>query len=105
MIEILRKFENRAIKILRDYSILITKIYQFRVIYFNFVMCCGVSCDVDVIKQTASAQFINREVRGYINYCFKLFMIMLINNYGVKMKHFINIFCKQKHTRDDDLNI
>ena len=37
MVEFLRKFENRAIKSGRDNSILITKIYKFTVIYFNFV--------------------------------------------------------------------
>ena len=39
MVDFLRKFENRAIKIGRDNSILVTKIYQFTVIYFNFVRC------------------------------------------------------------------
>ena len=32
-----RKFENRAIKIGGYNTILITKIYKFAVIYFNFV--------------------------------------------------------------------
>ena len=41
MVEFLRKFENRAIKSGRDNSILITQIYQFTVIYFNFVLCRG----------------------------------------------------------------
>ena len=35
MVEFLRKLENRAIKSGRDNSVLITKIYQFTVIYFN----------------------------------------------------------------------
>ena len=42
MVEFLiKKFENHAIIIGRDNSILITKIYQFTVIYFNFVWCWG----------------------------------------------------------------
>ena len=41
MVEFFREFENRAIKIGRDNSILITQIYQFTVIYFNFVRCWG----------------------------------------------------------------
>ena len=41
MVELLRKFENREIKIGRDNSIRITKIYQFTVIYFNCVECWG----------------------------------------------------------------
>ena len=41
MVGFLRKFENRAIKIGRDNSILTTKIYKFSVIYFNFVQCRG----------------------------------------------------------------
>ena len=40
MVEFLKKFENRGIKIARVNSILITKIYQFTVIYF-FVPCWG----------------------------------------------------------------
>ena len=39
MVEFLRKFENLAIKVFRVNSILIIKIYQFTVIYFNFVRC------------------------------------------------------------------
>ena len=38
MVEILRKFENHAIKSGGHGSILITKIYQFTAIYFNFVL-------------------------------------------------------------------
>ena len=41
MVEFLRKFENRGIKIARVNSILITKIYKFTVIYFNFVQGWG----------------------------------------------------------------
>ena len=45
---IYQKIENHAIKICRDNSILITKIDQFTVIYFNFVQCRGsVRCDID----------------------------------------------------------
>ena len=61
MVKFLRKFENRAIKIGRDTSI-ITQIYQFTVIYFNFVQCWRVRCDVDIVKLNASAQPIYREV-------------------------------------------
>ena len=41
MVEFLRKFENLTIKIGLDNSILITKIYQFTAIYFNFGLCWG----------------------------------------------------------------
>ena len=41
MVEVLRKLGNHAIKSGRDNSIFITKIYQFTVIYFNFVRCWG----------------------------------------------------------------
>ena len=41
MVEFLRKVENHAIEIGRDNLILITKIYQFIAIYFNFVWCWG----------------------------------------------------------------
>ena len=41
MVEFLRKFENCAIKSGRDDLILIIKIDQFTVIYFNFVWCWG----------------------------------------------------------------
>ena len=61
MVEFLRKFENRAIKISRDNSIRITKIHHFTVIYLNFVRFGG-PCDVDIFKLTASAQSIYREV-------------------------------------------
>ena len=67
MVEFLRKFENHAIKIRRDNSILITKICQFIVIYFNFCTAIGVRCDVDIFKLTASAQSIYREVYDWIN--------------------------------------
>ena len=66
MVEFLRKFENRAIKIDRDNSILITQIYQFTVIHFNFLRCWGVRCDVGIFKLTASGQSIYREV--YVRY-------------------------------------
>ena len=41
MVEFLRKFENHIIKIARVNWILIIKIYQFTVIYINFVLCWG----------------------------------------------------------------
>ena len=41
MVEFPRKFEIHDIKIAQVNSILITEIYQFSVIYFNFVRCCG----------------------------------------------------------------
>ena len=40
MVEFHKKIESRAIKGGHN-SILITKIYQFTVIYFNFVWCWG----------------------------------------------------------------
>ena len=51
MVEFPRKFENRAVKIGRVNSILITKIYKFTVIYFD-----------DIFKLTARAQSIYREI-------------------------------------------
>ena len=59
MVKFHRKFENRAIQIGRDNSILIKKTYQFTV---EFCMVLGVRCDDDIFKLTASAQSINREV-------------------------------------------
>ena len=63
MIEFLRKFENRSIKIARMNSIHITKSINLQL--FNLIL-CGVGgqvpCDVDIFKLTASAQSINREV-------------------------------------------
>ena len=67
MVEFLRKFENRAINIGQDNSILFTKIYPFTVIYFNFCTVLGVRCDVDIFKLTASAQSIYREVHQLNN--------------------------------------
>ena len=56
MVEFLRKFENRAIKIVRDNLILIAKIYQFTIIHFNFVRCWG--SVVMLTSLTARAQYI-----------------------------------------------
>ena len=55
MVEFLRKLENRDIKILgltRFLSPHLTLIYCI-LIYFNFVRCWGVGCDVDIFKLTA----------------------------------------------------
>ena len=41
MVEFLKKFDNRIINSGWDNSILITKTYEFMVIYFNFVWCWG----------------------------------------------------------------
>ena len=60
MVEFFRKFENRAIKICWDNSIIIAKIYQFKVTLILY--CVGVRCKVDIFKLTASAQSIYREV-------------------------------------------
>ena len=67
MVEFLWKFENLAMKIGRDNSILITEINQFTVIYFNLVRCwgLGVRFDVDIFKLIASAQSIYREVYAW----------------------------------------
>ena len=62
MVKFLRNFENRGIKIARVNSILITKIYQFTVIYLNFVRCWGSVVMSTSFKLTASAESINREV-------------------------------------------
>ena len=62
MIEFSRKFKNRGIKIARASQLAsYYKIYQFTVLYFCFVV-LGVRCDVEILKLTASAQYINREV-------------------------------------------
>ena len=58
----LKNVENRLIKSGRDNSILITKIYQFTVIYFNFIWCWGSVVMLTHLKLTASAQNIYREV-------------------------------------------
>ena len=61
MVEFLRKFENRDIKIARVNSILITKsinLHLFTLILYDV----GLRCDIDIFKLTASAQSINREV-------------------------------------------
>ena len=83
MIEFLRKFENLAIKIGWDNSILMTKIYKITVIYFNFVRCWD-HCDVDIFKLTASAQSIYWEVYDYSNsnylICILLFIIVVSYN-------------------------
>ena len=61
MVEFLRKFENRVIKIHRDNSIFITKIYQITDIYFNFVRCWG-SVVMLTFLNSPPAQSIYREV-------------------------------------------
>ena len=62
MIESFRKFKNRGIKIARACQLAsYYKIYKFTVLNFSFVV-LGVRCDVDILKLTASAQYINREV-------------------------------------------
>ena len=60
MLKFLIKLDNRAIKIGRDNSILITKLYQVTVIYFNFVQCWGSVVMLTTLnfKQTASVQSI-----------------------------------------------
>ena len=61
MVEFLRKFENRAIKIGPDNSILITKSMNLQ--SFILILHGVVRCDVDIFKLTVSAQSIYRE--GY----------------------------------------
>ena len=54
MLEFIRKFENRGIKIARVNLILISKSI---LLLFHTVL--GVLCDVDIFNLTASAQSIN----------------------------------------------
>ena len=55
IVEILRKFKNRGIKIARVNSILITKSINLQL--FTLILYgVGVRCDVDIFKLTASAQ-------------------------------------------------
>ena len=61
MVEFLRNFGNRSIKIARDNSVLITKsinLQLFALIFYGV----GGSCEVDIFKLTASAESIYREV-------------------------------------------
>ena len=67
MVEFLRKFENRSIKVVQDNSILITKsinLHLFTLILYGV----GVRCDFDIFKLTASAQSIYREVNDQVNF-------------------------------------
>ena len=57
MIEFLRKFEYRAIKIALVNWIRITKSINL----LQFCMVLGVRCDVDIFKLTDHAESINRE--------------------------------------------
>ena len=62
MVEFLRKFQSRGIKISGVNSILITKsitLLLFTLILYGVI---GVRCDAGIFKLTASAQSINREV-------------------------------------------
>ena len=61
MVEFLRKFENRSIKIARVNSIRIMKSISL----VEFCTVIGVRCDIDIFKLTTRAQSINREVYGY----------------------------------------
>ena len=61
MVEFIRKFENRGIKIARVNSILTTKSINLQL--FTLILYgVGVCCDVDIFKLTASAQSIYRYV-------------------------------------------
>ena len=65
MVELVRKFKKRGIKITRVNSILITISINLQL--FTWILyVLGVSCDVDIFKLTASAQSINREVYGWM---------------------------------------
>ena len=69
MVEFLRKFENCAIKSGRDNAILITKIYKFTVIYFNFVRCWGyVSMLTSLSQQLLLSLFIEKYMVKYITH-------------------------------------
>ena len=65
MVEFLRKFENRGIKIARVNSILITKSIDLQL--FTLILSgVGVRCDVDIFKLTASTQSNCTEI--YVSY-------------------------------------
>ena len=69
MVEFLRKFEIRGIKIARVYSILISK--SINLLLFTLILYgVGIRCDVDIFKLTASAQAIYRDVDGGANVVF-----------------------------------
>ena len=62
MVEFFRKFENRSIKIARVNLILFAKPINLQ---FILILYCGVRCDVNSFKLTASAQPISREVYAW----------------------------------------
>ena len=61
MVEFLRKFENRGIKIARVNSSLITKSINLQ-LFTLICMLLGIRNNGDIFKLTASAQSIYREV-------------------------------------------
>ena len=64
MVEFLRKFQNRGIKIAWVNPILITKsinLQLFTLIFYGV----GIRCDVAIFKLTSSAQSIYKEVYGW----------------------------------------
>ena len=68
MVEFLRKTENRAIRIGRDNSILITKIYQFTVISFNFARSVGsVVMLTSLYSPPVLSPFIEKGMECYMN--------------------------------------
>ena len=70
MIEFLRKFENRGIKIAWVNSIIISKSINLQLGCWtpNTPTVLGVRCSVDILKLSASAQPIYREVLIRLNY-------------------------------------
>ena len=68
ILEFLRKFENGGIKIAWAKSILISKSINLQLFTLILHTVLEVRCDVDIIKLTASAQSINREVYDWNNY-------------------------------------
>ena len=60
IVEFLRKFENRGIKIAPVNSILITKSINSQLFTLLLYMVLRVRCDIDIFKLTASAQSIEK---------------------------------------------
>ena len=75
MVEFLRKSESRSDKI-AWIKIALSNISM----YFNFVQCWG-PCNVNIMKLTARAQSIYREVHGraFDNHCIALLFLLLLS--------------------------
>ena len=73
IVEFHREFENRGIEICRVNSILITKSINLQL--FTLILYgVGVRCNVDIFKETASAQTIYRGFYGHLYFDIFCFM-------------------------------